>query len=455
MKRLSSRRTTKYAALLLALVTGAVIVVASAQATPTKKNVNVFVYQSNSQSNCATNTGTCFEVFVQNDTSSNVTLGSTNVTAPSGWTINSLTVADASGHNWSGSCVGDGTTCNAGTGVVQLRANTSGDSLVAGESVTAFADVTTNCSASPDGTSALWQQETKQANNFSGQPGNDFAGKTLDLNPLGSFSVTTDIPSVVDRSATPSVTWTVTAKDTCGVTKAAGARPGQAAYRGTNPYQDSLSHTGLTGASYNPASGLSWGTSNGVGTVTVTPNTSEAGNQLIETDTTTGISTSSTTFVVVDELCTKTNGKPCSVNDGQYHNGSVTTTLSTPNGTNPNQGSLGLGFDPSLDTTGCVQGVGQLGEKMFIFPSGIVGTYQVTITLTKAALNKAQTSSLYICFKSDNPNVSPATNGWIVLQNCSNTVSDPCIVSRSGTSGGGVQFVLSLAPGDPSPVIHH
>lgn len=452
MKRLSSRRTTRYAALLLALVTGAVIVVASAQATPTKKNVNVFVIQSNSQSNCAQPvSGQCFEVQVQNDTSSNVTLGSSNVTAPTGWTVNSAMVTDASGHNWS-ACGGDGTTCGAGS-VVELRANSSSDSLTAGQSVTAYADVTTNCAAS--GSSALWQQETKQANNFSGTPGNDFAGKALDLNPLGSFSVTTDIAAVVDRSATPSVTWTVTAKDTCGQTKAAGAAPGQVAYRGTNPYSDSVTHTGLTGAGFNPASGLSWGASNGIGTLTVTPNTSEGGNQLTETDTPTGISTSSQSFTVVDELCTKTNGKPCVVNDGQYrNNGVATTTLGTPNGTNPNKGSLGLGFDPSLDTTGCVQGAGQLGEKMIIVPSGDLGTYQVTITLTKAALNKSSPSSLYICFKSDDPSVSPGTNGWIVLQNCSSTVTDPCIVSRTG-AGGGVQFVLSLAPGDPNPVIHH
>lgn len=451
MKRFSSRRTTRYAALLLTLVGGAVIVVASAQATPTKKNVNAFVIVASAQSNCTQPlVGQCFEVHVQNDGSSNVTLGSTNFTAPTGWAVNSAVVTDASGHSWS-ACGGNGTTCGAGN-VVELRANSSGDALAAGQSVTAYADVSTNCAAS--GNSALWSQETKQANNFSGQPGNDFLGKSLDLNPLGSFSVTTDIPSIVDRSATPSVTWTVSAQDTCGQTKAAGAAPGQAAYRGTTPYSDSVTKTGLTGAGFNPAlpSGLSWGASSGVGTITVTPNTSEAGNQLTETDTPTGISTSSQSFVVVDELCTKTNGKPCSVNDGQYHNGSVTTTLSTPNGTNPNKGSLGLGFDPSLDTTGCVQGAGQLGEKMFIFPSGIVGTYQVTITLTKAAVGKAPTSSLYICFKGER---TVGTNGWIVLQNCSNTVSDPCIVSRSGTSGGGVQFVLSLAPGDPSPVIHH
>jgi len=60
----------------------------------------------------------------------------------------------------------DGTVGDAFT----FRAATSGDALEPGDSVTATVQTTVSCTAGP----ATWQIRVKQANSFSGPPGNDF-----------------------------------------------------------------------------------------------------------------------------------------------------------------------------------------------------------------------------------------------------------------------------------------
>lgn len=445
MKRLSSRRTTRYAALLLALVVGAVVVVASAQATPTKKNVNAYVFQAKDPSNCTQPlVGTCFEVLVQNDNSSNVTLGSTNVTAPTGWAVNSAAVSDASGHNWN-ACGGDGTTCGSGS-VVQLRANTSGDSLTAGQTVTAFADVTTNCTAS--GNAALWSQETKQANNFSGQPGNDFLAKNLDLNPLGSFT-TNSITGPVILSETPTVTFTVHAFDTCGQPKVTGGS-GAVGYTGAAPYHSSVTTHGLTGVG---SLSLAWNASTGIGSVTVSPTVSQFNNQFIETDTTTGISAASqsnradNTFDVFAFLCTSSN--TCHLN-----NGSKNTTIDAPTPTGSD--FLGLGFDDQLNDSGCATGTRVSGASIAVIaPSADLGLsdgfYQVTFTYTKQITGSGPASGFVACYTQDEG------QNWIVLQPCSKTQPAPCVANQSRTTGGALKFIIDFPVGvtDPGLVPHH
>lgn len=448
MKRLSSRRTTRYAALLLALVVGAVVVVASAQATPTKKNVNAYVFQAKDPSNCTQPlVGTCFEVLVQNDNSSNVTLGSTNVTAPTGWAVNSAAVSDASGHNWN-ACGGDGTTCGSGS-VVQLRANTSGDSLTAGQTVTAFADVTTNCTAS--GNAALWSQETKQANNFSGQPGNDFLGKNLDLNPLGGFT-TNSISSPVILTDTPTVTFTATALDTCGQTKATGTKPGAVAYTGASPYSSSVTAQGLTGV-HRPL-GFTWGSGTGTGSVTVSPTVSQFNNQFTVADTTTGISATSlsnkddnsNTFDVFAFLCTSTN--TCHLN-----NGSKNTTIDAPTPTGTD--FLGLGFDDQLNDSLCAGSRVTGASVAVIAPSVDLGSadgfYQVTFTYTKQITGSGPASGFVACYTQDEG------QNWIVLQPCSKTQPAPCVANQSRTTGGALKFIIDFPVGvtDPGLVPHH
>lgn len=427
MKRFGSRHATSYAALLLALAVVAVVVVASAQAAPLKKKFDAYVVATDS-------TSTSFKVTLVNDPSSQQTLGSADFSAP-GLSIRPITstpVSSSGNHNWT-VCTGSGaSTCGDGqNNVVEFRANSSGDGLLPGESVSFMVS-----RADQTCTSATWLASAKQSNDYSGT-NNIFNLAANDLTPLGSF--TTDaIASIIDRSVTPTVTFTAHALDTCGNPKTdyTGAAP--------TPYQQQLSYTGLTNATPAASTGLSW--SNGTGSITVTPAASEAGNQFTITDQPTGITASSNTFAVLDEVCTKTNGKPCSVNDGQYQkNGVATTVLSGANPTGDGQ-FLGLGFDPSVNDT-CSAGTKEYGAKMLIEPSSDLGLYQVTITYTKAA-GKGTPSSVFICFQ------SPNSGGWQVLANCSKTVGPPCIASSSGTSNGGLQFVLSLDPTDPTPIGH-
>jgi hypothetical protein len=429
MKRFGSRHATKYAALLLALAVVAVVVVASAQAAPLKKKFDAYVVATDSSS-------TSFTVTLENDPSSQQTLGSADFsTSPGGPSVAPIPLTNfttADGHHWSVCTGSGGSLCGDGANnVVEFRSATSGDALLAGQSVsvTVPADKT-GC------TNATWLASAKQSNDYSGT-NNIFNLAANDLTPLGSFT-TDPIASIIDRSVTPTVTFTAHALDTCGNPKTdyTGAAP--------TPYQQKLTYTGLTNATPAASTGLSW--SNGNGSITVTPAASEAGNQFTIADQTTGITTSSSTFAILDEVCTKTNGKPCSVNDGQYQkNGVATTVLSGANPTGTGQ-FLGLGFDPSVNDT-CSAGTKEYGAKMLIEPSSDLGLYQVTITYTKAA-GKGTPSSVFICFQ------SPNSGGWQVLANCSKTVGPPCIASSSGTSNGGLQFVLSLDPTDPTPIGH-
>lgn len=426
MKRLGSRTKAIYLTLLVAVACSAVIAVASAQAAPVKKKFAAYVVATDPSS-------TSFEVTLVNDGSSQQTLGSADFTAPG------LSIADTPkrsgvsslGHSWSVCTGSGGVLCNdQPDNVVEFRAASSGDALQPGESVSFIISANAaNCA------NAVWGASAKQSNDYSGT-NNLFNLAANDLDPLGSFT-RDDIPSIIDRSVTPTVTFTVHAKDTCGNPKTD--------YTGASPYSGALSYTGLTGASPPASSGLSW--SHGNGQIIVTPVSSQFGNQFTFTDNTTGITTSSTSFDIVDELCTKNNGKPCQVDDGQYQKNSVVNTVvSSPNPTADGD-FLGLGFDNSLPD--CTAGTKRVGSIVMIDPSaslgGALGFYQVTITFTKAALvgTKASPSNVIFCLTKNNG------GSWSQMSDCAKDVPPPCVASRSGTSGGGLQFVLSLPPGDP------
>src|SRR5215469_14872060 len=94
MKRLGSRRMAGYVTLLLALVIGAVVAVATASAA-SNKPYTATVFRT-------LNTPGSFTFVLKNDPKASQNLGSANFTPPAGFTLGSVTGiggTDASGFN--------------------------------------------------------------------------------------------------------------------------------------------------------------------------------------------------------------------------------------------------------------------------------------------------------------------------------------------------------------------
>jgi hypothetical protein len=352
-------------------------------------------------------TTSTYTLTLTNDSSSTQTLGSANFTAPPGWTASSVEVTPVTstdGHAWNIS-----TTTINGSSVVQFRAASNGDAIARGKAVSASVAVTiSSCS------SATWVTETKQSNDFSGQPGNGFQPVVLDLTPLGSFAIA-QIGTQITGTQFPVG---VTAKDTCGNAKTD--------YTGVATVSSTLS-----GATFVPAPGLTW--SAGVGALQITPTVSEAHRTLTVTDSTTGITRTSNAFSIFDVLCTSSFAA--------CHNANTTTTVDTPSP--PSNGAMGLGFNASLQFH-CGALASPVGSFANIDPVGYAGPISITFTYTKAVSSR-QVSSFVTCISKDDGATWSGPLGA-----CSKTIpAPPCISSRSRTNHGDLQIVLLLSPDDP------
>jgi hypothetical protein len=134
--------------------------------------------------------------------------------------------------------------------------------------------------------------------------------------------------------------------------------------------------------------------------------------------------------------------------------------------------SLNLGADP-IGASGCAGYVPPSGEYYEFQLSGVAGAKTIAVEYTKLAMKNRSLSSLEICFavpgpdgfvaKSGSPapgfdyDGDPATGtggneGFAgLLPNCPQTPVAPCIMSRTGTAGGGA-IITAFAPaslGDP------
>jgi hypothetical protein len=101
---------------------------------------------------------------LKNSATSSQTLGSENVTVPSGYSATAGDATASAGKDW---------TATVSSGVIQLRAKTTGDALAPGESVSVPLSVKVPCD--PTASGAVWTTEAKQSNGFNGPPGNGFA----------------------------------------------------------------------------------------------------------------------------------------------------------------------------------------------------------------------------------------------------------------------------------------
>lgn len=141
-------------------------------------------------------------------------LGSANVTPAPGFAVRiaSLSVTSAGGKSWTAQVV---------SGVIELRAASSKDTLAPGDSLRVPLSVDAPCTAPAQ---PAWLSEVKQSNSFNGPPGNDFVNAGIDPTvgltpgggPLDHFAIAVPATATAGAPFNP----TVTAIDRCGNTAA-------------------------------------------------------------------------------------------------------------------------------------------------------------------------------------------------------------------------------------------
>jgi hypothetical protein len=380
----------------------------AAQAAPSQKRFSATVHVTDG---AVTSTSATLRLTLTNRTQSQ-TLGSANFTPPAGISPTGV-VGAASRAGWTAAVSG---------GIVTFRSTSN--ALPNGQSVSA--DVSVSISQATCG-SATWTAHAKQSNDFSGA-GNDFQfdPQGSDLTPLGSF-VIAPIQTVKDAQTIPAIltevghTSTTQARDLCENTKTN--------YSGAN-----RSQTLLTQASFSPTSGLSW--SNGIGTVTITPEWTETGNALKVSDSTTGISATSNFFDTTDKLCTPSE-TICQWED----EGKKILAEATPP---PSGANLGIGFN-SLLPFSCTGASEPIGDSIVnINPRGYTAPYTVSLTYQKSATGTGPASSFDVCLSKNN-----GEDWGPPLSGCASTPVAPCLLERKKVNGGDLRIVLFLSPADP------
>jgi|tagenome__1003787_1003787.scaffolds.fasta_scaffold20979376_2 hypothetical protein len=415
MDRFGPHRRRGYAALAVALVLGSVVAVAAAQAAPSKKNYTVQVAVANDAVSHQD-----FTVTVKNDGSSNTTLGSVNVTLPTGFTADAATTPLA---GWTPT-IAD----TAGTSTIQLRSARAADALAAGSSIVVSVHVATPALPTTCG-DASWSSTAKQSNDYNGT-NNWFTLLTAqsDMKPLGSFEIDPIGTAIgVAPFFTPAILLraymsSTTAYDTCHNVK-------------TNYDGAVLTHHGLTGATITPATSLSW--ASGIGSVNLTPAISETDNTITVKDTATKVAGTSNFFDTQQKICTLADLDPCAWSNNKGIDASALK---------PGTGSLGVGFNPDITFTCNNVTGGNLGHTVITIaphdtPSG---AYQVTLVFSKQVSGSGSANSFIFCEDKNDG------SGFQQLPSCASSGTGvDCVFGQKRITGGALQVILSLLPGDP------
>ena len=438
MNRFGSFRNAAAVVVLGGLI-AAVVAVATASAAPSKKNYTVKVAVTKPTVGAVNPQN--FTVTITNDRSSNTTLGSVNVTLPTGFTADS---ASTSRDGWAA-----GTTIvtdSQGTSTIQLRSTSNAlaptQVMVVQVHVSSPSNLPiTAASLTGCAGTATWSSSAKQSNDYNGT-NNWFTliSSAADLTPLGSFAwdpIGTTVNGVfapaiyTTRAANyPSPSPTVRAFDTCGAPKTDYSGPTTLAYSGA---PDKVTVSGPT-----------WSTTptplSRVGTVAIAPTIAETSRKLTLTDNLTGISGASDPFDTQDRICTVADAS-CTWGNGNSINASS-------NG--PSQGSLGVGFNPVVQfSCNGANNIVPLGQTVItIAPHGTSASstnpYQVTIVYSKQASGTGSANAFVFCISSDDG------ANWTTLPSCSaaaGTTVD-CVFDQKRVTGGALQVILSLI-GDP------
>jgi hypothetical protein len=387
-----------------------VAVIGAAQAAPQQKKFSGTVRVT---SGAVTSSSATLKLTLTNRTRSQ-TLGSANFIPPAlGVTLGAV-VGGANRTGWSAAIEG---------GVVAFRSTSN--ALPNGESVSADVSVTISQAAC---TTAAWSIQAKQSNDFSGS-GNDFQfdAPSSDLIPLGSF-VIAPIQTIQDGQTIPAIITdighptTTTALDVCQDTK-------------TNYSGAVRTATFLTAAGYAPNQGLSW--TNGIGTLTITPEWTETGNALTVSDIPSGISATSNFFDTTDKLCTPSVAL-CEWEDEAKN---IKANSAPP----PTGANLGIGFNSLLpfDCAGEDDPIG--GSIVNINPRGFTAPYTISLTYQKSATGNGSPSSFDVCLSKED-----GASDWDApLSACGSPAVAPCIQDRKRVNGGDLLVVLLLSPTDP------
>lgn len=393
----------------LVAVAAALVSIGSAQAGPATKNYRVEIAP-------AATTAT-YTLTLTNDGQSTHSLGSANITVPSGFIVSSVGLANASaGRSWSARLGPEAK-------VIELRAGTQADALAPGERVTSVLTLQTPCS------SGAWPSEAKQSNDFNGPPGNSFDlfGDDPTVAPAAGAPAALEFlaqPTIVQVDTSISPAFKVEAVDACG-----NAADGEVAVEiDTNPSGGTLS-----GTVSQPLD------DQGVATFSdLQIDRSGAGYVLSVSSA--GTSELSAPFNVVDYLCRDTF--VCEAADDLG-----TTHISTPGP--PSGGAMGLSFSDFASGFSCtgVPGFESVGSVATIEPFSYVQPIPVTTRWAKSVAPGTGVANFILCW-------SKTGVGYSVAEACTKQGKLPagvklCELKRNRNGVGDLVIEFLIAPSDP------
>ena len=359
---------------------------------------------------------------LRNNAASTHTLGSANVTVPTGFTVKPpVGAAEASSNtSWSTSLR---------DGVIEFRALSSADAIAAGHSVSTQLTIETACNA----TSATWTTAAKQANSFSGPPGNDF--KLVGSDPSLSVTASTGSGSLAalefdpqpsdGEKGSPLPALTVRGVDACG-NPSTGATGTVSIGFGANPSDAELGGTRTKALV------------NGVATFDdLTIDRSGVGYTL--TASLGALSATSDSFDIVDALCTSADSF-CEARDEQ---GRTYVKTDGP----PAGGTMGLSFSGSGGTFSCGNTArAVIGSQVTIdprYPESYTRAITATLVWDKSITGGTGVTNFVFCLSKDDG----ATFSFV--RQCGKGVELPCEVKRDRSGEGHLRIVIRLAPQDP------
>ncbi|MBA3402517.1 MAG: hypothetical protein H0U05_11100 [Actinobacteria bacterium] len=359
---------------------------------------------------------------LMNSGNSTHTLGSANIAVPSGFTVAPQTPAKLpvrlpDGKSWTA-------TYSPASRAIELRAVSSRDAIAPGQSITATMTVTAPCSA----TTQRWTTEAKQANSFSGIPGNNFKLVPGKNHPLVTVDSTGGSATKLQFDEQPRLTQvgtrmtpdvTVKALDACD-----NPATGNVALR-LSPNPSALSST--------PQQLVS-----GVATFSELKINKAGEDYQLVASAGAGDLSSSALFDVVTRLCTSSE-PVCEASDGN-----VTVLTERPGGAD----TMTLDFFGSKETPIC-EGYNSRGALARIEPD-YSGTDLIAITMrwSKSMAPGTGVSNFVLCMKSN-------VGDYRIPPSCTKSGKLPsgegdfCELKRSRNGVGELVISFLIHPHDP------